>query len=579
MIPSAAVVAMLWAVAPTASPGAAPCTALQVSFTTDCLRAPGDATCVFHPDAPDLGPQIAIWIERAADASFVDTLMVTNATAIFGIGNRPGAWNLRSDPRFPYGRRPQALPVWAHARGKTYPLVVMQNGMEDHLGQHEDWSSPEPHFCRPMLPTEVVDAVTCPSGTFRSDKGRLDPTAVSFYPPRADLFDSGSVCPPIIVDRGTSCDDGDSAQYGFLNDVDTVAAATPPFGVEARRTWIVPPGLAPGPYALVVEVGKEFDPDDAHRLANLPRADVPAYGADGNLGQPSVIFRVPFTLGAAAATSTWAAATTAIAGMGDATGATGTIFPPDGTISAAPGSGEGRLAVTDGAGGPGRVHVSFTACEAFDCASHGPPVPVPLEDLPGRLTATTASVRLHHVGDGDLPVLGYEARLARVGATDGVALTNQDFARWTPVPGFEPAAPDTTSDVALEGLFPDTEYALGVVARGRCGDSAVSYLRFRTPRLVYAQLHGCFVATAAFGSALAGEVNVLRILRDRAVAASPLARAAVDLYERDGPAAARVLAETEVGRAVVRRPLAPLAAVGAAALRASRAGARADRAR
>jgi hypothetical protein len=564
MIPAAAVVSMLWALAPTASPAGASCTALQVSFTTDCLRAPGDTGCVFHADHPDLGPQIAVWVERAGDASFVDTLMLTNATALFGIGNRPGEWDLRSGPRFPYGRRPQALPVWAHARGKTYPLVVMQNGMEDHLGQHEIWSSPEPHFCRPMLPTEIVDAVTCPSGTFRSDKGRLDQTAVSFYPPRADLFDSGSICPPIIVDKGTSCDDGDSPQYGFLNDVDTVAAATPPFGVEARRTWIVPTSLPPGPYTLVVEVGKEFDPNDAHRLANAPRADVPEYGMDGNLGQPSVVFRVPFTLGAASAG--WAAAVTDIAGMGDPTGATGTLSPPDGSISTAPGSGEARLAVTDGAGGPGRVHVSFAACEPFDCASHGPPAPVALEALSARVTATTALVRLHQVGDGDLPVLAYEARLARVQETNALPLTKQDFARWTPVAGFDVAAPDTTADVELDGLFPDTEYAVGVVAHGRCGDSEVSYARFRTPRLVYAQLHGCFVATAAFGSALAGEVNVLRILRDRAIGASALARAAVDLYERSGPAAARALAETDVGRAVVRRPLAPVAAVGAAVL-------------
>ena len=43
--------------------------------------------------------------------------MVTNAVAIHGIGNRPGTWNLLSGPRFPYGRRPMALPIWAHARG------------------------------------------------------------------------------------------------------------------------------------------------------------------------------------------------------------------------------------------------------------------------------------------------------------------------------------------------------------------------------------------------------------------------------------------------------------------------------
>jgi hypothetical protein len=561
----AAFASMLWSLTPASSPSGAPCTALEVSFTTDCLRQPGDAGCVFHADHPDLGPQIAVWVERD-DGAFVDTLMVTNATAIFGIGNRSGEWNLRSGPRFPYGKRPMALPVWAHARGKTYPLVLMQDGQEDHLGMHEDQSSPEPHFCRPMLPTEIVDAVTCPSGTFRSDKGKLDATATSFYPPRADLFDSGAICPPIIRDMGVSCDDGDSPQYGFLNDVDTVAAATPAFGVEERRTWSLPAGLAPGPYALLVEVGKEYDPNDAHHLPSAPAADVPEYGSGGNLGQPSVVFRVPFALGDASAG--WAAAATSIAGYGDETGATGTLFPPDGSISTtAPGSGEGRLAMTSGPGGMGRVHVTFSACEAYDCASHGPPAAVPVEALQAEATSTAAAVRIHHVGDGDLPVLGYEARITRAEVLGGGDITMQDFARWTPLGGFSPGPPDTTSDVALSGLFPQTAYAVGVVAHGRCGDSPVSFARLRTTPLKFVQLRGCFIATAAFGSALGAEVSALRGVRDRAVAASALGRVAAELYERAGPAAARVLAGTDVGRALARRPLAPLGAAAEALLR------------
>ena len=59
MFLSPAVASMLLSLAPTASPGGAPCTALEVSFTTDCLRQPGDAACAFHAAAPDFGPQIA----------------------------------------------------------------------------------------------------------------------------------------------------------------------------------------------------------------------------------------------------------------------------------------------------------------------------------------------------------------------------------------------------------------------------------------------------------------------------------------------------------------------------------------
>jgi hypothetical protein len=274
------------------------------------------------------------------------------------------------------------------------------------------------------------------------------------------------------------------------------------------------------------------------------------------------VFRVPFTIGGAGAG--WAAAATSLDGYGDATGASGTIFPPDGSISTAPGSGEGRLAMTSGPGGMGRVHVTFSACESYDCASHGPPAPVPVEALPLGATATTAAIRIHQVGDGNLQVLGYEARLAPAETLGANGITAQDFARWTPLPAIGPAAPDTTSDVQIDGLFPQTAYAVGVVAHGRCGDSQVSFTRVRTAPLKYVQLRGCFIATAAFGSALAAEVDALRGLRDRAVAASGVARAAAALYERAGPAAARALGESDVGRALARRPLRPLAAVGEA---------------
>jgi hypothetical protein len=557
-----AIAAALLALGPSSSPSpSGSCTTLEVSFTSDCFRAPGDAGCVFRAEKPDLGPQIAVWVERE-DGTFVDTVMVTNATALFGIGNRPGAWNVRSGPLFPYGRRTPALPVWAHAHGITYPLVVMQDGQEDALSQHEDFSSPDPHFCRPMMLAEEVDAVTCATGVFRSDKGRLDASQVSFYPPRADIFDTGAMCPPIVNHRGGSCDYGDSAQYAFLDNVDVVAAATPAFGVAARARWTIPAALAPGAYAVLVEVGKEFDTNQAFTEANAPVVDVGEYGTEGNVGQPSVVFRVPFTLGAASAGLP--AVATDMFGYGDPTGATGTVSPPDGTISADPGSGVGRLATTDGPGGPGRVHVAFASCEPFDCASHGAPPPVPIDDVPAEVTSSAGAVRVQQVGDGDLPVLSYETRMTSIEQHGYFDITPDEWARWTPLPGLDPAAPNTVSDLPISGLVPETEYVVGVIAHGRCGASPLSYARFRTAKASYVQLHGCFVATAAFGSPLAAEVSALRAVRDRAVSASAFAALGAELYYRAGPAAARVLADTDVGRAVARHPLRPLAAVARA---------------
>jgi hypothetical protein len=555
-----------------ATDGMTACRAVQYSFTSDCLRAPGDTTCTWHADKPDLGPQIAVWIESADRARFVDTLMVTNATALYGIGNRPGLPNLRSGPKFPYGRRPMVLPVWAHARGKTYPLVVMQDGQEGLLTYHEGDSSPEPHFCCPMLPDQEVDAITCPSAAFRSDKGRLDATQTSVYPPRGDLFDLGTICPVLVNHPSGSCNVGDSRQYAFLDDVDTISAATPPFGAAAQGAWIVPDDLPPGDYALMVEVGKEFDTNATYDAANAPSLDFDTFGTVGNLGQPSIVYRVPFTIGASGMTGGGAAA--AMFGYGDVTGATGAIAPPDATITSAPGSGEGRLALTTGADGAGRVHVSFASCAPVDCATEGAPPAVPISVVTGALAPTGASVQIEQVGDGTAgeghaPVTSYEIRFAPLPRDGEVDITPEDFVSWAAESSPAPAAPGTLSDVTLAGLSPSTAYGVGVVAHGSCGSSPVTFARFRTPALPAQGSHltGCFIATAAFGSDVAPEVDALRRVRDAAVAASGFARLAAELYDAAAPAAARVLRDTDVGRAAARAPLRPLARLGAAVAR------------
>ncbi|MSP62374.1 MAG: hypothetical protein EXR72_18980 [Myxococcales bacterium] len=76
----------------------------------------------FAPGAPDM--QIAVWIETAA-GQYVDTAYITRLTGQFGLANRPGAGLLKTDFRWPYGRREMVLPVWAHRRNKHYPKVMM----------------------------------------------------------------------------------------------------------------------------------------------------------------------------------------------------------------------------------------------------------------------------------------------------------------------------------------------------------------------------------------------------------------------------------------------------------------------
>ena len=64
---------------------------------------------------PTARAQIALWIEKA-DGTFMGTVRLTQAVGVRGIGNRPGASQMNSGFRWPYGRRLDALPIWAHRR-------------------------------------------------------------------------------------------------------------------------------------------------------------------------------------------------------------------------------------------------------------------------------------------------------------------------------------------------------------------------------------------------------------------------------------------------------------------------------
>jgi ribosomal protein S4 len=69
---------------------------------------------------------------------------------------------------------------------------------------------------------------------------------------------------------------------------------------------------------------------------------------------------------------------------------------------------------------------------------------------------------------------------------------------------------------------------------------------------------GCFIATAAFGSPLAGQVEILRQFRDRYLLTNDLGRKFVAWYYRNGPVAANYIKDKPLVKAAVRLALYPL---------------------
>jgi hypothetical protein len=562
------------------------CMTLQYAFQPDCFRPDERSACVQSVSHMDLGPQIAVWLQDSG-GKFVDTLMVTNATAVRGIGNRPGRPDFLSGPLFPYGKRVMALPIWAHARGKTYRTLFMQEETcqggpgESCLGWHESYSSPELYFCQPLqqkaaqgaLGTEV-DAITCPT-KFNSEKGKFDPTTLTYYPPRSDLT------------TFTSKDGSDPPTFAAINDLDAVAAATPPYGSVYDGTWSIPSTLPPGDYTLMVEVNKEYDSNASHLHPDFDDPNLPGYGTDGNFGQPSVVYQVPIHIDVTTGMKN-AGAVSQIAGYGDWSGTTGVINPRDGTISTTdPGSGEARLlSIGNSVGQAGRVLASVAPCFTLVCdpvtniCSICDPAKqecTPLQCVPppapptavtnlsvrdGGLTSTGATLQFVNAQSNGAAVFKYDIRYQT-----GSTITDEQFGSAASAPQVMPGMPGSVTTASITNLRPGTEYAVAVRAIDPCGQvSPIASVTFTTPSVKFTQLSGCFVATAAWGSAMAPDVAAMRKVRDRLRPHSTMFAVATDLYYRSGPAAAEVLRRSDTARAVVRRFLGPVGAVSQAAV-------------
>ena len=489
--------------------------------------------------------QIVAWVEDA-HGNFIDTVYLTQGIGTYGLGNRPGVMEFNSGPHWPYGRRETTFPVWAHRHGLTFPALVYQNSTD--MGDANDRnlshpfsdSSREMFYCRPMRADEVTwDTATCasPANSY-SDKGVFSPTRTSLYPPRADLV------------RG-STDSASVAMFDELNPFDSVSQATPAGGVKHTITWPIPQDLATGDYVLMVETAKEADHNDVYNPTTYPGPENIPWSDYGEpyRGQPSIVYSVPFRIGTGETT----ASTASYAGYGDPDAQDGNVRAPDDTITTTvPGSGAARFELTsEGDGAMARVHVS--ARPELDSG------------VPGAVTEGHAasvdqdSAQLSFVAPGDDgmigKVAGYELRLRA-----GSPVTEANFADSMPVStGVVPDEPGQVQLFDVSGLLPETDYYVGIRATDDCHNAGpVASIAFRTTERVSGAVDACFVATAAYGSLMANDVELLRHFRDSMLRNTVLGELAVETYYTFGPTVAGVISESELLRATARGVLRPV---------------------
>jgi hypothetical protein len=383
------------------------------------------------------------------------------------------------------------------------------------------------------------DTGTCATTAY-SDKGRFSmSTETTGYPPRSDIARGTGDAPSVDL-------------YKSTNPFDAVSQPTPIGGTAAHAPWPVPADLAAGDYVLYVEVSKEFDFNATYNATTYPSPSGIFWSEYGKpyRGQPSVVYRVPFTI----STSSTQAATTTYYGYGDPDGKDGTIRPPDATITTdTPGTGAARLQLV--ADGSDMYRVKLQVSQ--NVASEVPAAPTSLVATDVNSAGMSMSFVAPGVGTQQLRVAGYEIR---VRANDEMTAAN--FANSMPVTAkVVPDDPGHLQSFDLAGLLPETDYWVGVRAYDGChnsGDLAIT--KITTAARVSGAVDACFVATAAYGSIMANDVELLRHFRDSLLRTNALGELGVEAYYTFGPAVAGVVGESDMLRTTARDLLQPIIA-------------------
>jgi len=302
---------------------------LAAALRVGPVRADSVLSFVYTP-APRA--QIAIWIEDAK-GQFLATVALTEAVAFRGIGNRPGASEMNSGYRWPYGRREGVLPIWAHRRAsapgaKLFPRVIYQSRVEGFASRTASDQSPDAYYCLQFDSSKAeqdqLDAVSCAT-PFSSDKGcylttkdlsahyaepyeaqkgqgiRQPMPLNSVYPPRMDVKRCGA-------DQGCF-DTADVDRFvtdtrAVMPEIDAITIATPPGDLQQRVLFSVPKDWPSGAYAAFIEVNVEGDYNARWNKDTYPTASTPVDDWDqytqmygyAYRGQPSLVWKVTFNL-------------------------------------------------------------------------------------------------------------------------------------------------------------------------------------------------------------------------------------------------------------------------------------------
>ncbi|MFT3925591.1 MAG: hypothetical protein QM778_23830 [Myxococcales bacterium] len=554
--------------------------------------------------------QIAVWVERD-DGEFMGTLALTHSVARAGIGNRPGALQMNSGFRWPYGRREGALPVWAHRRAaapgaKQFRRVIFQDRMsEGFASRTSSDQSVDDYYCLSFQESnsgrDALDAVTCAS-VFSSDKGRFITEAdrgysepyedspgngtmralglTSLYPPRRD------------VDRcaASGCfDHADVATYKshaleVMPELDAVTQATPQgqrmvewsfsLAENSRIAWD-----SARMYTLFIEVNVEGDYNDTFNDKRFPTPITPksrwdtwaiGYGY-AYRGQPSVVYALPFGL-----TETQDVWTAEPVGYSDVHGAQDQMNQMDGTLTddpeQAPGSGADRLRMMNGK----RAMLRITRCDGAEVPPPAPPTNLRVEPHPDRKNAHMwARLSFRTPATGEVPVQ-YDVKVRAEGGDWEQAFTpdkEQELLSVALDVCADPndpmrnrcgtIAPGSELTVDISGLRQSTRYDISVSSRGAaCGGTSDPVLaEYTTPKREFTTVSPCFVATAAYGTPLASEIGVLRRFRDRYLATNTLGRVLIDAYYAVGPGLADFVRQHEWARSAARHALDPVVAI------------------